>query len=511
MAILPTPSVDYSDFDFDSIRARLYNLISVAYPDWTEQAVANFGNLLIELTSFTGDVLGFYLDARARESRLTLARQRQSVVALAKLLNYAPAGATAATTDVLFTLAQPNYLADVQIPSGTLVRTPEVRDPIVFQTVQAGVVSAGQTTVILPVEHSAGWFETFPATGFANQEVRLSNTPYLDASEAIDTQLGAFTRVDNFLGSASDDLHYTISVDQYERAILRFGNGTNGAIPSGTIEVRYKTGGGAAGNLEPNALRKVDSVITDDLGNPVQIAVTNPVEARGGSPRKSRAQIQVEAPQRLRALTRTVAREDYEINARRVSGVARALMLTRNQVPAIRENAGQLFVVPAGGGRPSGQMLDDVLEMVTVSYPNTITFHVDVLPAEYLVVNIQATVFLRKGVAPKAADTAIRAALAKLFALNVDEGTEDERDNPDVNFGFYAAQTSEGTFDGVLALSDIANAIRDVSGIRKLGDGFNDLLVNGAHRDLIVQAHQFPRLGTVVVLNGETDALLSPL
>jgi hypothetical protein len=183
-------------------------------------------------------------------------------------------------------------------------------------------------------------------------------------------------------------------------------------------------------------------------------------------------------------------------------------MLTSNQVPAIRENTGQLYIVPAGGGKPAQSMLDAVLTMVTDTYPNTITFDVKVIGAVYLVVNVQVTVFLRMGTSPKAVDAAIRKAYADLFALTINVGTEDEADNPNVNWGFYASQTSEGGFDGVLALSDIANAARDVSGVRRLGDGINDLLVNGAHSDVVVLAHQFPKLGSVVILNGETNAPL---
>jgi hypothetical protein len=48
VATLPE-SVDYTDKDFDALRARLIALIKSVFPDWTDFDVASFGNLLVEL------------------------------------------------------------------------------------------------------------------------------------------------------------------------------------------------------------------------------------------------------------------------------------------------------------------------------------------------------------------------------------------------------------------------------------------------------------------------------
>lgn len=515
MAILPTPIVDYTDLDFDSLRARLYSLIGAAFPDWSEQEVASFGNLLVELMAHVGDVLGFYLDARARESRVTLATQRASVVALAKLLGYAPEGATAAQADVVFGLARVAEYP-VPIPAGTPVHTLAANDQTEFQLLEAVTIAAGALTVTGTVEHSKTHVDVFASTARPNQEVQLRHSPFLDraiydgevrAGEWVTADNGTYSRVDNFLQSTAGDRHYTIVVDENDRARLRFGNGIAGQIPTGTLQIQYKTGGGTAGNVDAGMLRKLTGAFTDTAGHAVQVSVTNPTRAAGGQPRKSRAQIQLEAPARLRVLKRTVAREDYEINARRVPGVVRALMLTSNEVPSVGENRGQLYILPAGGGKPSSALKQAVHQMCSVTYPNTITFKFEVLDPAYLTVNLYATIYPVRGVSTqglKVLDAAIRVALYDYFALTVDAGTENERDNPNVNFGFYAAQTSSGAFDGQVALSDLVNVVRDVRGVRKIGDGLNDFLVNSQHKDLKIQAHQFPRLGTVTLINGET-------
>ena len=99
MAVLPN-SVDYTDKDFDALRARLIALVRSVFPDWSDFSVASFGNLLIEMYAFVGDVITFYLDNQARESRLGTATQRKNVIALARMLGYRLHGAQAATAEV---------------------------------------------------------------------------------------------------------------------------------------------------------------------------------------------------------------------------------------------------------------------------------------------------------------------------------------------------------------------------------------------------------------------------
>ena len=72
----------------------------------------------------------------------------------------------------------------------------------------------------------------------------------------------------------------------------------------------------------------------------------NPLRQLRAADRQTVASAKLLAPESLRALTRSVAREDFEINARRLSGVARALMLTSNEDPTIAENTGILYVIP---------------------------------------------------------------------------------------------------------------------------------------------------------------------
>ena len=90
MAILP-PSTDYSDRDFESLRARLFDLIRSVYPKWTADQVQNFGNLITEAHCFVGDVVNFYQAQQAPEGRWSTVQMRKNIVPVTKPATRAPA------------------------------------------------------------------------------------------------------------------------------------------------------------------------------------------------------------------------------------------------------------------------------------------------------------------------------------------------------------------------------------------------------------------------------------
>lgn len=494
--------LDLTDKDFDSLLRRLRNLIRSAFPTWTDENVSNFGNILVELVAQVGDVLGFYIDNAGRESRWTTANQRKNLIGLAKLIGYKLPGATAATADVTVT-AEVVPANNVPIPKGTIIKTEEVTDAIEFQTLADATILAGTSTVSVAVEHSKSFTDSFVSSGKANQRFTLAAYPYLDGSAAPTATNGAYTLVDNFLDSTSADRHFAVVVDQNDRATLVFGNGINGAIPVGTVTIPYKTGGGAAGRVEAGKIKRVVGNFTDTLGNIVRLTASNPAVAVGGTDRVTVQQARLLAPASIDTISRTISRDDYENNALRVAGVARALMLTSDEDPGIMENHGQLYVIPTGGGLPSSPIKAAVKTMVTVTYPQEITFQLEVMNPIYLPINVYAIVFFANGITTALERSAVRAAayaaLQAHFAIQNADGTPNEN----VDFGFNY-KNADGDPSGEIALSDIYNIIRDTPGIRKMGDSGASFTLNDEHKSVPISLRQFPTLGTFKLIDGAT-------
>ena len=95
--------------------------------------------------------------------------------------------------------------------------------------------------------------------------------------------------------------------------------------------------------------------------------------------------------------------------------------------------------------------------------------------------------------------TAIEQALAAFFAVSLTDGTP----NPNVDFGANL-RGSDGELVAEIPLSDVFNVVRDVAGVRKVGDGPADFLLNGTRADVELEARAFPALGAVTLLNGAT-------
>lgn len=127
---------------FASFRATLLQNLTVALDDHdptlrrlATRAPDDFTVTLIELWSVLADTLTFYHERHANELFLRTARFRDSLVRLARLLDYTPRAATAAVTRLAFTLDRE---ARTRVPAATRVRSVpgEGEQAQVFETLE---------------------------------------------------------------------------------------------------------------------------------------------------------------------------------------------------------------------------------------------------------------------------------------------------------------------------------------------------------------------------------------
>src|SRR5262249_6245724 len=126
---------------------------------------------------------------------------------------------------------------------------------------------------------------------------------------------------DDFLASKASDQHFVLNKATGE---VRFGNGRRGEIPVAGAEVtavRYRFGGGAAGNPAAGTITTAMNSI-DGL-----YKVTNERRAEGGLDEEDIEDLKEAAPARLRSRDRAVTIEDFTSIARTAGGVAKAIAL----------------------------------------------------------------------------------------------------------------------------------------------------------------------------------------
>lgn len=516
MTILPAENFDYTARDFEALRARLFNLIQTYFVDgdgrpiWTDTQAKSFGNILVESLAHVGDNVSYYRDLYTLEKYLPTVAHRENLIKIVRLIGYELDTPTAATVDLKLSI--PAAMAgDVVFAARDQVKS--AADPnIIYELIASAIITAGNTEVTAAAENAVTVEEAVASTALPNQRHLMAGTPYLDGTMNVTDDVGAWTEVDDFLSSRATDLHFRVEVDAFDQASSVFGDGINGAVPVGSIDFAYRKGGGTAGKVEAGALTRLVMSYSDSFGTPATVSVVNETASSGGEDRESTAQARVNAPADLRALNRTVSREDFETNGARADGVARTLMVTSNEVSGITENTGKLFIVAYGtelaSGRfapatPSSAQLTDVEDQITTERPHTVTFLPIVLAAPFLDVNVESTVYLEEGYSAATVKANVEAALADFFACALADGTA----NPEIKFGWYYKNAS-GDFSGELAWSDVFNVVRDSAGVRKVSSGPAGLKLNGAAVGVMLDAQDFPRLGSVALVDGDTGSTL---
>ncbi|MDN3263991.1 putative baseplate assembly protein [Streptomyces sp. CSDS2] len=163
----------------------------------------------------------------------------------------------------------------------------------------------------------------------------------------------------DLLDSAPRDRHFVGEPEDDGRLALRFGDGRHGAGPApGTrLTVRYRLGGGSAGNVGAEAINHL-VVAAGEPGGPVPAAtVRNPLPATGGTEPEPLEQVRQLAPLELRRTRlRAITAADYAALASEVPGVQRAAADLRWTGSTQEAH----IAVDAYGGTPSPRLLDTV-------------------------------------------------------------------------------------------------------------------------------------------------------
>jgi len=94
-------NISYLNKDFTSFKNALQQYAKTYFPttynDFTE---ATPGNLFIEMASYVGDVMSFYLDTQTQENFLLYAKEKENLYAMSYIMGYRPKASYASTTTI---------------------------------------------------------------------------------------------------------------------------------------------------------------------------------------------------------------------------------------------------------------------------------------------------------------------------------------------------------------------------------------------------------------------------
>jgi len=96
---MASAEIKYLNKDFTSFKQSLIDYAKAYYPTaYNDFSVSSPGTMFIDMASYVGDVLSFYLDNQIQEGFLEFAKQQGNLYALAYMLGYKPKTTSAAIT-----------------------------------------------------------------------------------------------------------------------------------------------------------------------------------------------------------------------------------------------------------------------------------------------------------------------------------------------------------------------------------------------------------------------------
>lgn len=217
------------------------------------------------------------------------------------------------------------------------------------------LVTQGQTQNDTPLGNS---------TGLADQRFLTTQENFIYESETVTVDGETWVRVDNFLSSKSGDKHYTVELTTNDRAIIVFGDGITGKIPSlgvGNISAIYRYGANDNGNVgaETVNIDKTGLTYVNKLWNPRQ--ATGWGEAQGAS-ESSLEKAKILGPASLRTKDVAIGTSDVETLALAYTDEDGAKPFGRAY--AFEEGYGpktiELIVVAKGGGYATSEQLEEL-------------------------------------------------------------------------------------------------------------------------------------------------------
>ena len=117
---LVSKEVNYLGRDFTDIRNNLIEFAKNYFPNqYNDFNEASPGMMFVEMASYVGDVLNYYVDNQFRETLLQFAEERKNVLAIAQSYGYKPKLATPATVELTVSVEVPakavgsNFQADL--------------------------------------------------------------------------------------------------------------------------------------------------------------------------------------------------------------------------------------------------------------------------------------------------------------------------------------------------------------------------------------------------------------
>ena len=414
------------ELSFDGIKSNFKNYLK-SQDQFRDYNFDGAGiSVLLDLLAYNTYYNSFYLNMVASESFLSTAQKRNSVVNLAKSLNYTPRSTTSASITGTVALTVTGSPASVLIPaytefSGTIEGKTYTFSNVESKTIfnSSGVYSGSlflKEGQLIKTRYTVLTSDAEQKFLIPNANIDTSTLTVSVLNSSSDSTSRTFVPAENLVElSITSQIYFIEEVEdgQYQ---VKFGDGTFGiALDDGNVVVlSYLVSSGTLAN-DINAL-----TYSDTITNVTAATFTAADPATGGADRETVSQIKFNAPKMYEAQNRAVTADDYK-----------ALLLKQSTVDSVVVWGGEDNDPPTYGKvyvaiKPTtGEVLTPTekknLINSVINPKKILTISTEIVDPEYLYIIIDSTVKYEANKTILSSDDLIDLVTSTIQSYNTDE------------------------------------------------------------------------------------------
>ena len=395
MAIDNNLKVD--ELNFDGIKSNFKNYLK-SQDEFRDYNFDGAGiSVLLDLLAYNTYYNSFYLNMIASESFLSTAQKRNSIVNLAKSLNYIPRSMSSTSVTGTVNLTVTGSPATVLIPAYTEFTGSIDNKTYTFVNLNASTIvsNAGSYSGTLVLNEGTYIVRRYLVNSSDTQQRFLIENTNIDTTSisvkvlnsSSDSTTRVFAKPDNLVDINATSEVYFLEETEDEQYEIKFGDGTFGvSLDNGNVVVVefIVTSGPLANDV-------VNLTYADSIAGVASITFTATDPAAGGADKELSSQIKFNAPKAYESQNRIVTSEDYK-----------ALLLKQPNVDSVVVWGGEDNDPPSYGKvyiavKPiAGEVLTatEKQNLITgvINPKKMLTISHEIVDPEYLYINITSTV-----------------------------------------------------------------------------------------------------------------------
>ncbi len=374
-------SISLVNLDFDTLKSTLKTYLKgqSLFQDYDFDG-SNM-SVLLDILSYNSYLNTFYLNMVASEMFLDSAQLRNSVISIAKSLNYTPRSSKSSKALLNLTFAQSN-LTSFEIPEGARFTGKNSNGSFTFVTNETlTLYPANNKFVATNVEVYEGSFirDTFiydssiEAQRFilSNQTIDTDSLLVTVKEDGGQTSL-SYKKATSLFGLIANTQAYFVQATEDTKYEIVFGDGVFGRKPKNgaTIITSYRISSGS------NSNKCTTFILDDNLGSynssnsaiAIVPTITVATAAFGGAEAETIEEIRYRAPRNYQTQERAVTAADFKTLVLQNYQDIKTCHVYGGEISTGKKQFGKVFVVPASF---TGEMLSDTERQDIVSFLST--------------------------------------------------------------------------------------------------------------------------------------------